>query len=424
MFKNYNYDGSLKQKGKKATDKAQTKPVTTTKCNNNVSQTNKKILKNNVDIRHSQQMNLGDPKTADIRIVGLGRTNVGNSSLISRLFYNEYSDTVEDHKEWEQHQMNYKYSPSITLRISYFDLKGFDGIISKSEMSQCISSLINHSFKFNVFLLYYSIDNKKTFSDNMSGYSIQNIKHYMQQYLTENKDEYQLTHHTKFATILVGLKSDLKNERQVSIIEGNNLAAQWNNIPFLEVSAKSNQNVKMLLDLICKLYVNGNETCAFIIDNDNNTINTYLETKEEKHNNNNRNNGSNVINKTEQKIDKIDKIDNENNIYLKRKQEKHKRKIHQTDKRLGHKQKTPIKNVYKENIIANPSPIPRHNNSFSVSFETSASSAADNLLVKNKNRKRGICETILCCLCRRINGNDIKAFHQQSISSKIYSGNM
>eukprot|EP01084_Bolivina_argentea_P313242 542430_1 len=251
MIKNYAYDGTLKQKAAKNRENKQNTNVYNEF--DNVLQNNDNILKNDPDARHEAAMALGDPESADIRIVGLGHSGTGNSSLMLRLFYNEYDNEPEDNKllQWEQHQMNYKYLNNDILRISYFDLKGFDDILSQSEMSDRIASVINHSF--NVILLYYSIDNKISFSDDINnGYSVQNIKTYVEHYLS-------LIDHLKFVIILVGLKSDL-DDRKISGTQGQNLAQEWGNIPFIEISAKTGENVGKLLEMICKIYTNSYET--------------------------------------------------------------------------------------------------------------------------------------------------------------------
>eukprot|EP00483_Globobulimina_turgida_P001150 UN01152 len=247
MFKNYGYDGSLKPKT--ADNRANNASNVSTDFDA-VLQNNENILKTDPDIRHSQGIHLGDPDSADLRIVALGHARSGNSSLMLRLFYNEYDDKPEDNKllQWEQHQMNYKYSNKDTLRISYFDLKGFDDILSQSEMSNRIGNVINHGC--NVILLYYSITNKLSFEDDIdNGYSVQNIKEYVEYYLN-------LIDHKKFITILIGLQSDAKNKRQISVTQGENLAKKWGNIPFIEVSAKTNKNVEKLLKMMCQIYTN------------------------------------------------------------------------------------------------------------------------------------------------------------------------
>ncbi|GAB5592237.1 GTP-binding protein [Umbelopsis nana] len=49
--------------------------------------------------------------------------------------------------------------------------------------------------------------------------------------------------------IIVGNKSDLNIQRQVSEQEGNELAAQWH-CPSIEASAKHNENISKVFDLL------------------------------------------------------------------------------------------------------------------------------------------------------------------------------
>eukprot|EP01083_Nonionella_stella_P193879 715509_1 len=135
MFQNYSYDGTLKQIAKDKNDND-----TSNKSGagydefENVLQNQENILQDTPDQRYDARMALGDPESADIRIVGLGYSGCGNSSLMLRLFYNEYDDEPEDNPllQWEKHQMQYQFEKGEDLlRLSYFDLKGFDDIISK-----------------------------------------------------------------------------------------------------------------------------------------------------------------------------------------------------------------------------------------------------------------------------------------------------
>ena len=54
---------------------------------------------------------------------------------------------------------------------------------------------------------------------------------------------------SKVSIILIGNKKDLKNERQVSTEEGQQLAKEYN-ISFFESSDKTNENVKIAVDTL------------------------------------------------------------------------------------------------------------------------------------------------------------------------------
>lgn len=77
------------------------------------------------------------------------------------------------------------------------------------------------------FLLVYSVTSKTSFEELMT---------YYQQILRVKDTDY-------VPAFVVGNKSDLEDERQVSYEEGQNLAKQFN-APFLETSAKQNVNVE------------------------------------------------------------------------------------------------------------------------------------------------------------------------------------
>ena len=196
-------------------------------------------------------MALGDPESADLRIVGLGHSGSGTSSLMLRLMYNEWDDgDIEDNPlmQWEHHQTAYTHQSTKeeTLRISYFDLKGFDDVLSRKEMEQRIGNSINHSF--NVIVFYYAVDDRTSFED-QNGFSVQIIKEIADSFL-------RLIDSNKFIVVLVGLKSDV-DDRKVSKSEGMALAAKWSHIPFIEISSKTGNGIKSLMNILCFLYIDG-----------------------------------------------------------------------------------------------------------------------------------------------------------------------
>ena len=77
------------------------------------------------------------------------------------------------------------------------------------------------------FLLVYSITESKSFNE---------LKNFREQILRVKNLE-------KVPMVLFGNKSDLENERNVAKAEAKNLAESWG-IPFLEGSAKANNNVE------------------------------------------------------------------------------------------------------------------------------------------------------------------------------------
>ncbi len=74
--------------------------------------------------------------------------------------------------EYQTDDKNEETLTSETLRMSVFDLCGFDNSQSKSDMSERIGEVLKYS---NVVLLMYSVDDKSSFSGD---YSIADIKLY------------------------------------------------------------------------------------------------------------------------------------------------------------------------------------------------------------------------------------------------------
>merc|ERR1712129_117281 len=111
-------------------------------------------------------------------------------------------------------------------------------------MGERIGNTVNHSF--NLILLYYAIDDRESF-DESDGYSIQDIK-YLVDHFMQSLDA------KKFSFILVGNKLDCADDgdRKVKLLDGKNLSKEWNDMPFVEVSALNGTNCRQLLDLICK----------------------------------------------------------------------------------------------------------------------------------------------------------------------------
>jgi len=252
MFKNYDYNGSIKSIVK---DKKDRKAVHEQNEFDDLLQNQANALKDDPDARYNAGMALGDPESADIRIVALGHSGSGNSSLMLRMIYNEWDDgDIEDNQllQWDQHQTEQIWDGE-TLRISYFDLKGFDDVLSRKEMEQRIGDSINHSF--NVILLYYAVDDRVSFEDD-DGFSVQDIKQMVDCYL-------RLIDADKFIVVLAALKADV-DDRTVTTSEGAKLAAKWGGIPFVELSAKTGEGVQAMTDILCSLYLEG----AHLIDGD------------------------------------------------------------------------------------------------------------------------------------------------------------
>ena len=155
-----------------------------------------------------------------IKILFLGTSNVGKTSLIKRL------TNREDYKIDILH--NFTISLNIYLKAfqtegqlikcELWDTPGIFGAMNDNLM--CIKYV-------NVLLFIFDLSSKDSFSD-------------MKTYFNKYKD---LTNQLKLKNdaIIIGNKLDKIKERQVSFEEINNFAME-NNVSFFEISAKDNKN--------------------------------------------------------------------------------------------------------------------------------------------------------------------------------------
>ena len=155
-----------------------------------------------------------------IKILFLGTSNVGKTSLIKRL------SNREDYKIDILH--NFTISLNIYLKAfqtegqlikcELWDTPGIFGAMNDNLM--CIKYV-------NVLLFIFDLSSKDSFSD-------------MKTYFNKYKD---LTNQLKLKNdaIIIGNKLDKIKERQVSFEEINNFAME-NNVSFFEISAKDNKN--------------------------------------------------------------------------------------------------------------------------------------------------------------------------------------
>ena len=166
--------------------------------------------------KDKQPKNKKNKKYNKIRIITLGETSVGKTSIIKRYIDNIYED--------------YKTG---TIGIEYFtkDLKLENEeyhIIFCDTAGQEKFNAISSNFIKNAegILLMYDITNKNSFNKISSWMS--NIK--------ENQSE-------NVPIILIGNKCDLEEKRQVSLEEGKKLAEEYN-LNFMETSNLSGINVE------------------------------------------------------------------------------------------------------------------------------------------------------------------------------------
>eukprot|EP01147_Barroeca_monosierra_P002006 gene2006-5081_t len=151
----------------------------------------------------------------EYKLVVVGGGAVGKSALtiqfIQSHFVDEYDPTIED---------SYRKQCVIDEEVALLDILDTAGQEEYSAMRE------QYMRTGEGFLLVYSIIDKGSFEE---------IQTFQSQILrVKDKDE--------FPMILVGNKSDLETERQVSPSEGQELAKQLK-IPHVETSAKQRVNV-------------------------------------------------------------------------------------------------------------------------------------------------------------------------------------
>lgn len=152
----------------------------------------------------------------ELKLVVVGGGGVGKSALTIQLihshFVDEYDPTIED---------SYRKQVVIDNEVQVLDILDTAGQEEYSAMRE------QYMRTGEGFLLVYSITSKTSFEELMTYYQqIQRVK---------DSDYVPI--------VIVGNKSDLEDERQVSYEEGVRLAKQFNS-PFMETSAKQNINVE------------------------------------------------------------------------------------------------------------------------------------------------------------------------------------
>jgi GTPase KRas protein len=153
---------------------------------------------------------MAQEKTLEYKLVVLGGGGVGKSALTIRLvtdnFLEEYDPTIED---------SYRKQVVIDQKTALLDILDTAG---QEEYSSMQDQWMREG---KGFLLVYSITSRSTF-DEISVFKEKILR-------AKDMDSVPM--------VLVGNKCDLEKERQVSLDEAAQKAAEWG-CPFMEVSAK------------------------------------------------------------------------------------------------------------------------------------------------------------------------------------------
>ena len=194
------------------------------------------------------------------KIVLIGDTSVGKTNILSKYLSDEFDPESKATVGVEFGTKNFKIENNI-VKVQIWDTAG-------QERYRSITNAYYKGAKGS--LLVYDITNRKSF-DNLDKW-ISDLK--------TNGD-------SSLSIVLLGNKSDLENQRQISIEEGKNKAAFFN-VAFMETSALNGNNIEKAFDeLISDVYKNHKELfekSAKVQISDNKGID--LDVKENKDNNN------------------------------------------------------------------------------------------------------------------------------------------
>ena len=177
-----------------------------------------------------------------IKVILLGDTNVGKTSIAKRLQSNTFNEYQKPTLSLEHYNLVIKIN-SYILRLQIWDTAGqekFDSVTS------------NYYTSTDVAIFVYSINNLDSFN------KIPNWLNELEN-KSNNKDRLMVK-------ILIGNKSDLEDERAISYETGDNFAKDKKFTFFKEISCKekdeetNNENIKNIYETIGKLFYQYNLT--------------------------------------------------------------------------------------------------------------------------------------------------------------------
>ncbi|KAK2555937.1 Ras-related protein Rap-2a [Acropora cervicornis] len=179
----------------------------------------------------------------EYKVVVLGSGGVGKSALtvkfVTGTFVEKYDPTIED---FYRKEIDVDNNPSI---LEILDTAGTEQFASMRDL---------YIKNGQGFLLVYSLLNRQTFMD---------LRPMRDQILrVKNSDSVPI--------ILVGNKSDMYEEREVSASEAKHLAEEWG-CPHVETSAKTNSNVdEMFTEIVRRMKTthkgsSGNGGCCILL---------------------------------------------------------------------------------------------------------------------------------------------------------------
>ncbi|KAM4549788.1 ras-related protein Rab-42a [Fundulus heteroclitus] len=160
------------------------------------------------------------------RIILLGDSTVGKSSLLKRFTDGIYSDVADPTVGVDFYARSLDIEPGVKIKLQLWDTAG----------QERFRSITTSYYRNSVGgLLVFDLTNRKTFD---------HVREWHKEV-----SEHILPHHMVY--ILIGHKSDLNKDRKVSRDEAEQLAAELG-IRYIETSAKCNSNVDRAFELLTR----------------------------------------------------------------------------------------------------------------------------------------------------------------------------
>ena len=158
----------------------------------------------------------------DIHITIIGKGVVGKTSITNRLINIEYPEqhdpTIED-----------KYNLVVNINSKQINLEILD-TAGEQDYQNLLYSWITNG---DAFILVFAINDKESFD-----------------YLLKKREKIiEIKGKKNIPIILIGNKSDLNNEREVTSEEAEKISKLWN-VDYVECSAKDNTNCNNIINLL------------------------------------------------------------------------------------------------------------------------------------------------------------------------------
>ena len=161
----------------------------------------------------------------NLKIILLGSSKVGKTSIMQRYFNNDFQDEFLSTIGIEHQSKYFKFGDE-KVKIDYIDTAG-------QERYKSIAS--NYLKKADGVILVFDITQRETF---------ELVNHWIKEINANNNTN-------NIGIILLGNKSDLEDQRNVESDEGKNLASRLK-CKYIEVSAKTGSNITEALEEIAK----------------------------------------------------------------------------------------------------------------------------------------------------------------------------